>query len=88
MTDAIGLVVATAVAGVSGYAAGIVTFRTRLALADQAAAAQHTTDQERFQRIENRLKTILMMTADIARTTGADKRFSDLVLRMLSEEEG
>lgn len=74
--------------GITGFVMALVTFRTRLALADQAKQRDQVDQRARFDRLEQRQTMTLRAVADIARAVGADKRFSDVLLQFLSEEEG
>lgn len=78
----LGLIVSAA----AGAAVTLVAFRTRLALGDQRVAAMEEEFRTRLDQISRRQMLTLQIVADIARKEGVDGRFSDAIVRFLSEE--
>ncbi len=76
------------VSGGAGAAVTLVAFRTRLALADKRVGDMETHFDERLDMISRRQMLTLQILADLARKEGIDGRFSDAIVRFLSEEAG
>lgn len=74
--SALAAIIAAVLGALSGYASAFFGFRARLAIDDQ-----------RFARIERRQQVTLEMVADVARALNLDHRFSDGLLKFLSEEK-
>lgn len=82
-----------ALSAVGGAFLVFVAFRTRLALMDRRIQSRKTEIEEleksvmqRLDTIDRRQALVLEIVADIARKVGVDSRFSDAVVRFLSEE--
>jgi hypothetical protein len=78
---------------IGGALVVLVAFRTKIALMDKRI--QERKDEimrlerdltQRLDAIDRRQGLILEIVADVARKVGADARFSDAVVRFLSEE--
>lgn len=85
-TSVINSVLGIIVSAGAGSAVTLVAFRTRLALGDQKVAAMEEDFRNRLDQISRRQMLTLQIVADIARKEGVDGRFSDAIVRFLSEE--
>lgn len=86
MADTVSQILGLIVSAGAGAAVTLVAFRTRLALGDQKVASMEEEFRNRLDQISRRQMLTLQIVADIARKEGVDGRFSDAIVRFLSEE--
>lgn len=84
---------AMAYGAIGGALVTVVALRTRLAMMGRDISDNKKAIEKLEKEIERRLETMdrrsifaLQIMADVARKVGADGRFSDQVIRMLSDE--